>query len=142
MSIKSMQSLLIGVRRFKTHPLFCIRSPPSIWITKNSDVSRNEPFHCTLDYTARYGHWWTILSQYAPRLWCVSTDVLRCTLLRQPNLTFFQYWSSGRLSMIPKARAQQTHQTPRVLHVLSCSCLLYTSPSPRDGLLSRMPSSA
>ena len=27
-------------------------------------------------------------------------------------------------------------------HVLQCSCLLYTSPSPRDGLLSRMPSSA
>ena len=24
----------------------------------------------------------------------------------------------------------------------SCGCLLYTSPSPRDGLLSRMPSSA
>ena len=24
----------------------------------------------------------------------------------------------------------------------SCDCLLYTSPSPRDGLLSRMPSSA
>ena len=26
--------------------------------------------------------------------------------------------------------------------LLICSCLLYTSPSPRDGLLSRMPSSA
>ena len=26
--------------------------------------------------------------------------------------------------------------------VSSCTCLLYTSPSPRDGLLSRMPSSA
>ena len=25
---------------------------------------------------------------------------------------------------------------------LFCACLLYTSPSPRDGLLSRMPSSA
>ena len=25
---------------------------------------------------------------------------------------------------------------------MNCSCLLYTSPSPRDGLLSRMPSSA
>ena len=25
---------------------------------------------------------------------------------------------------------------------LHCACLLYTSPSPRDGLLSRMPSSA
>ena len=30
----------------------------------------------------------------------------------------------------------------RVGLILSISCLLYTSPSPRDGLLSRMPSSA
>ena len=29
-----------------------------------------------------------------------------------------------------------------VIVVLLCGCLLYTSPSPRDGLLSRMPSSA
>ena len=28
------------------------------------------------------------------------------------------------------------------VHLLPVSCLLYTSPSPRDGLLSRMPSSA
>ena len=28
------------------------------------------------------------------------------------------------------------------IHGLSAICLLYTSPSPRDGLLSRMPSSA
>ena len=27
-------------------------------------------------------------------------------------------------------------------NTLFCNCLLYTSPSPRDGLLSRMPSSA
>ena len=27
-------------------------------------------------------------------------------------------------------------------HERVCTCLLYTSPSPRDGLLSRMPSSA
>ena len=27
-------------------------------------------------------------------------------------------------------------------HAISMCCLLYTSPSPRDGLLSRMPSSA
>ena len=31
--------------------------------------------------------------------------------------------------------------TTRIAHIL-CTCLLYTSPSPRDGLLSRMPSSA
>ena len=30
----------------------------------------------------------------------------------------------------------------QVMSVLHKSCLLYTSPSPRDGLLSRMPSSA
>ena len=29
-----------------------------------------------------------------------------------------------------------------LLIALLCGCLLYTSPSPRDGLLSRMPSSA
>ena len=29
-----------------------------------------------------------------------------------------------------------------VIIALAISCLLYTSPSPRDGLLSRMPSSA
>ena len=29
-----------------------------------------------------------------------------------------------------------------VIVVLTLTCLLYTSPSPRDGLLSRMPSSA
>ena len=32
--------------------------------------------------------------------------------------------------------------TCRETGVYRCSCLLYTSPSPRDGLLSRMPSSA
>ena len=32
------------------------------------------------------------------------------------------------------------HETESV--ILACNCLLYTSPSPRDGLLSRMPSSA
>ena len=33
-------------------------------------------------------------------------------------------------------------ETGKVRQVLSSPCLLYTSPSPRDGLLSRMPSSA
>ena len=31
---------------------------------------------------------------------------------------------------------------PGLMHVNLGGCLLYTSPSPRDGLLSRMPSSA
>ena len=36
----------------------------------------------------------------------------------------------------------QTEQNFRLIVVDNGSCLLYTSPSPRDGLLSRMPSSA
>ena len=38
-------------------------------------------------------------------------------------------------------KIQDAVRTSRFLIIL-CSCLLYTSPSPRDGLLSRMPSSA
>ena len=35
-----------------------------------------------------------------------------------------------------------TDEVFKAVRELLCDCLLYTSPSPRDGLLSRMPSSA
>ena len=38
---------------------------------------------------------------------------------------------------LPRSKAQSLSQSER-----ATTCLLYTSPSPRDGLLSRMPSSA
>ena len=44
-----------------------------------------------------------------------------------------------------KALAQELSKARTENHLLRerlCNCLLYTSPSPRDGLLSRMPSSA
>ena len=43
------------------------------------------------------------------------------------------------------AAVPSIHGKPQPLHGVysrACCCLLYTSPSPRDGLLSRMPSSA
>ena len=40
------------------------------------------------------------------------------------------------------AYAREHNYKPNVLAVNLRACLLYTSPSPRDGLLSRMPSSA
>ena len=45
------------------------------------------------------------------------------------------------LLLASASAAQQHGLTPRA-RVLGMACLLYTSPSPRDGLLSRMPSSA
>ena len=45
--------------------------------------------------------------------------------------------------VVPEAiRGASEHAGGRPVHVIGWSCLLYTSPSPRDGLLSRMPSSA
>ena len=37
---------------------------------------------------------------------------------------------------------EPTNKEPVVENDMDSTCLLYTSPSPRDGLLSRMPSSA
>ena len=44
--------------------------------------------------------------------------------------------SQGNLSLLAKRQINHPH------FVKMQGCLLYTSPSPRDGLLSRMPSSA
>ena len=42
-----------------------------------------------------------------------------------------------------KNKTTQKHEVQDVMNInRSRTCLLYTSPSPRDGLLSRMPSSA
>ena len=52
------------------------------------------------------------------------------------------------LEMVPwdGCKAGQIASAPRAEDCIGCkrceTCLLYTSPSPRDGLLSRMPSSA
>ena len=54
-------------------------------------------------------------------------------------------WRDGRFWLTAGAhrhRVSAVRRDPRVCVTVSSICLLYTSPSPRDGLLSRMPSSA
>ena len=46
------------------------------------------------------------------------------------------------VSTAPELRWSVTREGERLLDASRIGCLLYTSPSPRDGLLSRMPSSA
>ena len=54
------------------------------------------------------------------------------------GLTVSKTWKGIKETMVPGAgdRFQKVYKKPDDI------CLLYTSPSPRDGLLSRMPSSA
>ena len=51
-------------------------------------------------------------------------------------------FSCNYLSTTSLAKICKRAGVKRFVFASSCSCLLYTSPSPRDGLLSRMPSSA
>ena len=56
-------------------------------------------------------------------------------------------WADSDQSLIDKATADLEYFTPQddfgtIERGDPLPCLLYTSPSPRDGLLSRMPSSA
>src|SRR5664279_154843 len=57
-----------------------------------------------------------------------------------PNSTYSNIFY--QIKSIPVCPGTQYEFSAWVLNILPKSCLLYTSPSPRDGLLSRMPSSA
>ena len=70
---------------------------------------------------------------------------IRITVLKVPvfKLKFksTEQWKNGTLQNI-SATTQQNDETTTVSATKNESCLLYTSPSPRDATLSRMPSSA
>ena len=73
-----------------------------------------------------------------------------CALTTSCLLTDSPYYAEGiaetplKLILIPAATFRSTLSShPKLsIRLLDNYCLLYTSPSPRDGLLSRMPSSA
>ena len=50
--------------------------------------------------------------------------------------------SSNDLGAVVLEKDPEVKEPPSYQVILLNDCLLYTSPSPRDGLLSRMPSSA
>ena len=77
----------------------------------------------------------TLFQLYAA--WRASPETVACAerLLNMPDL--FNYWLTG------EARSEATiASTTQFFNPRTMSCLLYTSPSPRDGATSRMPSSA
>ena len=72
----------------------------------------------------------TILHHVAPCCIMLHHDAPCCTMLHHdaPYCTTLHHLAQSCTILHPVASC--------------CTCLLYTSPSPRDGLLSRMPSSA
>ena len=58
-----------------------------------------------------------------------------------PSTSLFHAWGapSSLLQRLDRRKLRLAHD---LVPANACACLLYTSPSPRDGLLSRMPSSA
>ena len=77
---------------------------------------------------------------------CVERDALhrkQSITIKAPVVTTYKVKSlnSSKVYSLTERNNHWTCNCP-AMQFYSNSCLLYTSPSPRDGLLSRMPSSA
>ena len=59
-----------------------------------------------------------------------------------PRTTPYGFDQGLSTKILPSEEARKFYTPVLTALVVDCCCLLYTSPSPRDGLLSRMPSSA
>ena len=67
----------------------------------------------------------------------------RIAYLGKNSDTYFELLMGAMKAKVVMAPVNWRLAGPEVAFIVSdCNCLLYTSPSPRDGLLSRMPSSA
>ena len=60
----------------------------------------------------------------------------------RPDLKIVEIDSISSTNKKTNAKYMRVNHTGEICAQALYSCLLYTSPSPRDGLLSRMPSSA
>ena len=69
---------------------------------------------------------------FSSQLWAITAADIENANPKGQTVEFWVQYSDERLEAM-KARAERFEAE---------TCLLYTSPSPRDGLLSRMPSSA
>ena len=71
----------------------------------------------------------------------LGNDLPGCYVLGEPAYRLYLAQSQQDIHFLTDAETKAAYVS-RAHEALSTGCLLYTSPSPRDGLLSRMPSSA
>ena len=71
--------------------------------------------------------------------------ILFLAVINTANVNIFEIegiFSSGHINALERYVDENSEKENNLFVVQYNACLLYTSPSPRDGLLSRMPSSA
>ena len=84
---------------------------------------------------------WVHMQLSNPQIWATWGDLReRKSAVLCPRRSLVTRFS--RANWRSSAAAQTPYEQLKPLKPLERGCLLYTSPSPRDGLLSRMPSSA
>ena len=107
----------------------------------NPSNQDNDNYSGLLKYCIKHNHW-SVFEQSTMTLQIDTTRAIAAQILRHRSFTFQEfsqrYAESHELGNIelPDLRKQDKKNRQ------NSTCLLYTSPSPRDGLLSRMPSSA
>ena len=99
--------------------------PPTGFVTRwNTDV------------TVRYGYDYIYIADTA-------RNQIRLPLSAGGTYDFVVSWGDGHEDTITEYNQEEVTHTYKIAGEYEVTiCLLYTSPSPRDGLLSRMPSSA
>ena len=84
----------------------------------------------------------TVKDVLAHTIWQVNTHLLDQNAVHRPFGTSVRRNTVQQYHHTPRKRGEITRRRQTATTHTSSACLLYTSPSPRDGLLSRMPSSA
>ena len=84
-----------------------------------------------------------ILPLFSSPVYCAVDDTMPDILDKIENLEYHNFTGQYR-GGVSSVEQNILKEIPEMAEFLKphISCLLYTSPSPRDGLLSRMPSSA
>ena len=75
-------------------------------------------------------------------LWIDQIKAGNPITVTEPSMTRFIMSLDEAVDLVLFAFEHGENGDLLIMKAPACTCLLYTSPSPRDGLLSRMPSSA
>ena len=99
-------------------------------------------FKARQDAATQFGIRQQSLSGLAPQVAAQDALQTQAQTLATQGVGSFQPYLTAAQNLTGPMTAAQTQQYMSPYQSQAQTCLLYTSPSPRDGLLSRMPSSA